>query len=71
MTRSTMDLTCCCACRGAVFSVDKPESPALEVTAAEPLYVMGVRTLVPTTPGDALLWVGRQISEESLLANDF
>ena len=54
-----------------MFSVDKPECPALEVRAAEPLYVMGVRTLVPTTPGDALCWVGRQISEESLLANDF
>ena len=51
--------------------MDKPECPALEVRAAEPLYVMGVRTLVPTTPGDALCWVGRQTSEERLLANDF
>ena len=35
-------------------------------------YVMGVRTLVPAVPGDALCWVARnEVSVANLLANDF
>ena len=33
---------------------------------------MGVRTLVPAVPGDALCWVARtEVSVQKLLENDF
>lgn len=35
-------------------------------------YVMGVRTLVPSVPGDALCWVARRtVTVPDLLENDF
>lgn len=33
--------------------------------------VMGVRTIVPCTPGDALFWAGREVGIPALLANTF
>ena len=40
-------------------------------TGTEGTYVMGVRTVVPSRPGDALCWTGREISLDALWANSF
>ena len=56
---------------GEVYSLDKPHLPAAWVVAGRGMYVMGVKTNVPAVPGDALCWVGREISVDDLLANDF
>ena len=56
---------------GEVYSVDKPHLPATSVVADRAMYVMGVKANVPAVPGDALCWVGREISIGNLLANGF
>ena len=55
-----------------------PPTPAAAAAAAaaagatsEMCYVMGVRTIVPSHPGDALCWTGNEISLETLWANAF
>eukprot|EP01052_Picozoa_sp_SAG31_P044363 SAG31_NODE_7706_length_1612_cov_2.068738_2_plen_136_part_00 len=56
---------------GLVHSLDKPSTPPTKIIAPAALTVMGVRTIVSTTPGDALFWAGREITVADLLDNNF
>ena len=56
---------------GSVYSLDKAHEPLVEIRAQAAMTVMGVRTIVPVTPGDALFWAGAEVTAADLLANNF